>query len=249
MVASFSQWVNVRCIRAWLFPQCILALEMYGWVAVRATKVTSGSKSSDRHQVGRISSFDRISHRQSFEYIEFVLGADLIQASSNIWLRNLVDSGESLYAGLLTEKKSGKTQQKQDYHWISFWPSRKKDSRVDECQQPSVISLLYAEPTHININPDGDLRGTISGESPNSRQWRGLLCYMVRVLLTDEQSAYINFISQPIRSSEWKGRREILYGEKMLLLLLFKMNFPIFTIPFLRLMNIVLVLNLLYVLI
>jgi hypothetical protein len=25
-----------------------------------------------------------------------------------------VDSGESLYAGLLTEKKSGKTQQKQD---------------------------------------------------------------------------------------------------------------------------------------
>jgi hypothetical protein len=156
---------------------------------------------------------------------------------------------ESICGTIDWKKKSGKTQQKQDYHWISFWPSRKKDSRVDECPQPSVISLLYAEPTHININPDGDLRGTISGESPNSRQWRGLRCYMVRVLLTDEQSAYINFISQPIRSSEWKGRREILYGEKMLLLLLFKMNFPIFTIPFLRLMNIVLVLNLLYVLI
>jgi hypothetical protein len=27
------------------------------------------------------------------------------------------------------------------------------------------------------------------------------------VLLTDEQSAYINFISKPIRSRKWKGKR------------------------------------------
>jgi len=35
---------------------------------------------------------------------------------------------------------------------------------------------------------------------------------MVGALLTDEQSAYINFISKSIRPSGWKGRRRSAHG-------------------------------------
>ena len=103
---------------------------------------------------------------------------------------------------------------KEDYHRISFSDHIEDIEIRMNARNPWSLSCYvsyWSLYVYININPDGGLRGTISGESAANRivensRWRGL-CYIWCVLLTDEQSAYINFISKPIRSRKWKGRR------------------------------------------